>query len=196
MTELLSPSHFQNLAALSPQEVCQRTGCQYEPAARMYRMSIWDACCDIYPEAARFDWGPGPTLHEYFQLVALHYLLLARDTHPSGEWISEKDMPGGATFFRGPHAVPGDLITRRVANSVDTFKRLCEMRGGMPLAMADAGYRFTVTDRVEVAVLYWAGDDDFAAESKLLFDRTITDHFALDIVFALAVGFCQEIIKS
>jgi hypothetical protein len=44
-----------------------------------------------------------------------------------------------------------------------------------------------------VAVLYWAGDDDFPPESKLLYDKTITEHLASDILFALAVEICKKI---
>lgn len=59
--------------------------------------------------------------------------------------------------------------------------------------MADAAFIFYITDRIPVAVLYWAGDDEFPAESKLLYDSTLPSHFALDIVFALAVGICEEL---
>jgi hypothetical protein len=44
-----------------------------------------------------------------------------------------------------------------------------------------------------VAVLYWAGDDDFSPKSKLLYDKTITEHLASDILFALAVEICKKI---
>jgi hypothetical protein len=44
-----------------------------------------------------------------------------------------------------------------------------------------------------VAVLYWAGDEDFPAEAKLLFDKTLPNHFALDIVYALASGICEQL---
>jgi hypothetical protein len=41
--------------------------------------------------------------------------------------------------------------------------------------------------------VYWVGDEDFPAEAKVLFDKTIIDHLALDIVFALAVLVCNRI---
>ena len=59
--------------------------------------------------------------------------------------------------------------------------------------MADAAYRFEITPRIPVAVLYWNGDDDLPAESKLLYDQTITEHLASDIVWALAVGICERL---
>ena len=129
------------------------------------------------------------TLH--FQLFSVHYLLNARAIERSNEWVSEKDLPGGATFFRGPHAIPTQLIAKRFGNATDQFERVCRQLQGVPLAMADAAFRFEISPRIPAAVLYWCGDDDFPAESKLLFDRTIKAHCALDIIFALAVGICH-----
>jgi hypothetical protein len=123
----------------------------------------------------------------------MHYLLWAKELEPASGWISEKDMPGGTTFFRGPHAIPTDLITAGVGNSADAFLHLCEKHDGIRTDMADAACIFRITDRIPVAVLYWVGDEDFPAESKILYDKTITDHFALDTVFALATGICQEL---
>lgn len=61
--------------------------------------------------------------------------------------------------------------------------------------MADAAYVFKITPNIPVAVLLWLGDEDFGAEAKLLFDRTIGMHLPLDIIFALAVEVCREISK-
>ena len=59
--------------------------------------------------------------------------------------------------------------------------------------MADAAYSFRMTPRIPVAVLYWIGDEDFPAESKILYDKTIAEHLAPDIIYALAVGTCDRI---
>ncbi len=60
----------------------------------------------------------------------MHYLLSATETPPAGQWISEKDIPGGTTFFRGPHEVPTHLIASRFDGDIQGFTRLCEQYGG------------------------------------------------------------------
>jgi hypothetical protein len=45
---------------------------------------------------------------------------------------------------------------------------------------------------VPVAVLLWQGDDEFPTEAKLLYDASIVRHLALDIIYALAVGMCEQ----
>ena len=121
-------------------------------------------------------------------LFVLYYLLQSKAAEPSGNWVSEKDIPGGEGFFRGPHLVPVHMIVDRVDNDLETFKLICQALGGRPLDMADAAFAFSVTENIPVAVLFWQGDDDFPAEAKLLFDRTIGLQLPLDILWG--AGFC------
>ena len=84
-------------------------------------------------------------------------------------------------------------VCRRALCEYDKDKKCCENLDGVPLDMADAAYVFKITPRIPVAVLYWAGDDDFPADSKLLYDKSITEHLASDIVFALAIDICARV---
>lgn len=194
MTELINKGHFLELAKLDPGEVCRRTSCKFDGSLNCYSLFIWGTPYTIYPDKCKIVCLDHPNrLHEYFELFGVHYLLTAQDVMVTNEWISEKDIPGGVTFFRGPHQIPTNLITAKVDNSVDAFRELCLKHGGIPLNMADVAFVFHITDRLPVAVLYWVGDDEFPPESKLLFDKTLPQHFALDILFALAVGICEEL---
>lgn len=194
MADLIDKGHFLTLARMAAPEVTARVPAVYLEQEQSYALELLDSRCIISPGDYTVSFPEGfPQLHEYLKLFAIHYLLTGQNVTPQNEWISEKDMPGGATFFRGPHEIPTRLITQRVENSLDTFHQICCARGGKPLDMADAAYTLQVTERIPVAILYWLGDEDFPAEAKLLFDRSITSHFALDIVFSLAVGLCTEL---
>jgi len=126
-------------------------------------------------------------------LFIIYYLLRSKDISISREWISEKDIPGGPTFFRGPHKIPTQIIEKRYENNVKEFKAVCERLDGIPLDMADAAYAFEITPRIPVAVQFWDKDDEFSAEAKLLFDKTIAEQLAPDIVFCLTVEICRRI---
>ena len=161
-------------------------------------MAVWGDEYAIYPHESRIDRVARNVLkpHDFFYLFVIYYLLKSKDIEISGEWISEKDMPGGATFFRGPHEIPTRLICRQYKNNIEAFRKKCEQLQGVPMDMADAAYRFEITPRIPVSVLYWAGDDDFPPEAKILYDRTITEHLSTDIIFALAVEICTRIGKT
>jgi len=93
-----------------------------------------------------------------------------------------------------PHEIPTHLIVSRFDKDIPGFSRQCAHYGGTGLALADAAFSFSITPRVPVAVLFWQGDEEFPTESKLLFDVTIVRHLASDIVYALAVGVCEQLV--
>ena len=198
MTELIAPVYFENLAGLDPEAVCKRALCEYDPGKGCYILSVWGDLFEICPH--RFSVTcvrqRHERLHAWFDLFAVHYLLGAAERPLDGQWVSEKDLPGGATFFRGPHRIPTDLIADRFGGDSSAFARLCRQYGGDPLDLADAAFAFQVAPRIRTAVLYWEGDEDFAAESRLLFDQSISAHLALDVIYALAVGICKRIGKT
>lgn len=195
MTDMIDKIHFKDLAEQNPEDICRRALCRYHDEGKYYTLSAWGDKYAIYPHEFRIDRisNNSHPPHEYFPLFIIHYLLQSKDIDPCNEWISEKDIPGGATFFRGPHEIPTHLISSQYGNDIDKFRKICEQLNGTPLNMADAAYAFKIAPRILVAVLYWQGDDDFPAESKILYDNTIIDHLASDIIFALAVDICKRI---
>jgi len=97
----------------------------------------------------------------------LYYLLRSKEIKVSKEWISEKDIPGGATFFRSPHKIPTQLIEQRYGKNIRGFKEICEQLSGSRIDMADAVYSFQISPRIPASVLFWNGDDEFQPESKI-----------------------------
>ena len=75
----------------------------------------------------------------------------------------------------------------------EILREKCEQLDGISLDMADAAYAFEITPRIPVAVQFWDRDDEFPAEAKILFDKTIAEHLAPDIVFCLTVEICRRI---
>lgn len=196
MTSAVDNTYFRELADQDPRAVCERIpGCRYDAADKCYTLPVWGDAYVLCPLERRIDRigdaPPGP--HELFYFFIIYYLLRATRTEVSGQWISEKDMPGGVAFFRGPHEIPTRLISRRFDNNIDEFSRRCRQLHGTPLDMGDAAFRFALTPDMPVAVLYWEGDDDFPAEARVLYDRTLSGRFPLDVIFSMAVEVCIRI---
>ncbi len=197
MTELIDKAHFRELSELDPLDVCRRAVCLYDDTNKFYTVPVWGRLCKIYPHQCKIEYDGGyGTFHPYFDLFTVYYLINAKEIEPANEWISEKDIPGGTTFFRGPHEIPTVLITDRYRDDIEGFKIKSEQLLGSPLHLADAAFTFKITPRIPVAVLYWVGDDEFPAESKILYDKTIIGQLASDILYALAVGICERVGES
>ena len=197
MNDQIDKTNFLNLKSCDPEEVVLRTGCQFDKTCDQYFINIWGHkyCVDLKNHEVRPEESGLKTYYEYLHLFILYYLMKSKNILPSGEWVSEKDIPDGAAFFRGPHTIPTDLITGRFGDDIDLFKKESEKSGGIPIELADAAFLFQITPTLPVAVLYWQGDEDFPSEAKLLFDRTIEQHLPLDIIYALAVEICHTLGK-
>lgn len=180
---------------MDPLDVCNRALCQYDRVDQTFTLSVWGEQVTVFPHQCKIESALNKPPHRYevLDLFAIHYLLGAKATQIANSWISEKEVPGGATFFRGPHRIPTDMVSNRFANDIGGFKRRCEQLNGQPIRMAEAACTFKITPRIPVAALYWCGDDDFPAEFKILYDKTIQIHLATDIIYALAVGICQRL---
>ncbi len=195
MTNSIDTRHFKDLTQKDPEDVCNRALCRYNRNRDYYTLSVWGEDYAIYPGGSkiiRIRDGKSD-INIFFGLFILHYLLTSKAMPINKEWISEKDIPGGVTFFRGPHAIPTRLIVNRYGNNIDGFRKKCEQLGGIPLHMADQAYSFKTAPRIPVAVLLWEEDGEFPAESKILFDRSIAEHLALDIIFGLTVEICTRV---
>lgn len=195
MASYVDHNYFAELRKAIAAEVCRKNRCRYNPASMCYAIKVWGDLYTIDCVNAKISRNPSasPPPHEFFYLFIIYYLLLPQDIQQDGEWISEKDFPGGATFFRGPHLLPTDRISNRFGNDIQAFTEFCKNLGGTPLDLADAAFSFAVTSDITIAVLYWAGDDDFPAEAKILYDRAIMKALPLDIVFALAFEVCERL---
>lgn len=195
MIEILDNSYFLELQTALPEVICRNEHITYVLGKKQYAVTIWGDRYLIDPFGSSFDTSTitNPQPHEYFYLFILFYLLRIKDFPLINEWISEKDLPGGPTFFRGPHLVPTDLISKTFGNDLDAFSAWCKEQGGIAIDMGDAAFRFQITPDIPVVVLYWLGDEDFPAEAKILFDKSIAEQLPLDIVFALVVAVCDRV---
>ena len=198
LEQSISPSYFLELAQTNPEDVCRHALCDYDPMTKGYRISVWGEAFGIYPREFKIIrlQDDKQKVSRLLGLFIVYYLVRSKDIGISKEWISEKDIPGGPTFFRGPHKIPTHIIENRYENNIKEFKEKCEKLQGIPLNMADAAYEFRIAPRIPVAVQFWDGDEDFPAESKILFDKTIIEHLSPDIIFCLAVEICNKIGKT
>ncbi len=195
---MIDPVLYKDLEAKDPGEVTHRCHAAYDPVPCAYEVRFWDRIVRVTPAEKRVTWDKGPFSEgfDYVPLIAVHYLLSAGKACDETDWVSEKDLPGGAGFFRGPHLLPVNFVAERFEGRLQEFKSVCSKLGGTPLDMADAAFSFPLLPGVPGAVLFWDADDLFGADAKLLFDRTVSRHFALDIVYALGVTLCRVLSEA
>ncbi len=198
MNNLVDITNFIDLKNCDVQEVVSRTRCKFDTALNQYEVSIWgyEYVVDLIEYKIFPKHSESPVYNGLIDLFILYFLMKSKDIKPSGKWVSQKDIPGGAGFFRGPHTIPTQTLTQRFGDDLSLFTGACKKADGKALSLADASFSFQITPTIPVAVLYWKGDQDFSSEAKLLFDQTIQAHLPLDIIFCLAVDVCYRLEKN
>ena len=193
MADMVDKRLFEELAKREPEELIDPLFCTYSEADECYCVTAWGEQYAVYPNSARIEMvrGSGKP-HDYFYVFLVNYMLSKKSVTSVGEWISVKDLPGGVTFFRGPHEIPTQAVTQSYGNDLDLLKKRCEELGGTGLDLADCSYSFDIIGNMQIALLYWQGDEDFPAEAGVLIDKSIMDT-PLDVVYALLCDACMRI---
>ena len=67
---------------------------------------------------------------------------------------------------------------------------------GTPVRQGDVGYVIWAFDMVPLTVIFWDGDEEFAAQANILFDAAITDFFHEETVVCLASDLVRRLAEE
>jgi len=189
MCHKLDPVYFRKLEELDPHETAKRSLCVYDTAARLYRVPFlkWEyevqaehlSIAPATPEARPLSADLG--------LLLLSYLIRSKEVPLTNNWISEKELPGGALFFQGPHAIRNDEMAKRFGRDIEGFRTASRLLGGVEIKMGDAAYRLQVLPRIPAVAVLWLADEEFTAQARLLMDSSIANHLQLDVIFGMGL---------
>jgi hypothetical protein len=190
-TEVTDSFHWDRLSALHPTDVCNRTEAIYHPTREGFLLPVYNLRYLILPKKRKIlrveknDKPVEETLHPYFYLMVLVYLTEAKDIKPAHTWISEKDLKGGSTFFRGPHHLEVEELISLFGKDPEAFLKVGKRLGGSEILYGDKGFALEVFPKVPLAYILWKGDAEFPPKISVLFDSTIEFHLPLDIIWCM-----------
>jgi hypothetical protein len=188
---VIDPFHWDKLSQLHPTDVCNRTEAVYHPARQGFLLPVYNLRYLILPKEKkilRVEWNDKPVeeaLRPYFHLMVLVYLTEAKDIKPTHAWISEKDLKGGSTFFRGPHRLEVEELINLFGKDSEAFLKTGKRLGGSEILYGDKGFALEVFPKVPLAYILWKGDAEFPPKISILFDSTIESHLPLDIIWCM-----------
>lgn len=191
--------HWDDLAARSRAEILSREGVKEATAGSGYEVTFLDALYRVDPVAQQIvEISPKPDrpLTEEFQILIIRYLVAQNGGPIDRVEVSEKDFPGGVTFFQGPHALQVRPIARRYGRDPGAFEARGRELGGVPVAYGDKAIRFEPFPQIPVTYVLWKADDEFSASVSVLFDRSIARWFELDMIFTLVWVLTERIVEG
>lgn len=193
--------YWKKLAKAEPGEVCRRTEAAYLPDREGYSLIILNQKYIIIPKeqkilCVREDSCVEEDWRDNFFLMALLYLLEAKGDEPTRTWISEKDLKGGSTFFRGPHALPVKDLEKAFGKDPEAFGQAGRHLGGLELLFGDKAFALTVFPKVPLGYVLWKEDDEFPPRITVMFDSAIQRHFSLDGVWCLVDEVSKRLLEN
>jgi len=183
--------YWERLSQLHPTDVCNRTEAVYHPGREGFVLGVFNRRYLILPKSRtvlrmeRNDQTVEEELRPFFYLMVLFYLVEAKEVKPVHSWVSEKDLRGGSTFFRGPHRLHAEELLTLYGKDPEGFLRAGRRLGGSEILFGDKGFALEVFPKVPLAYVLWKGDEEFPARLNILFDPSIESHLSLDIIWCM-----------
>ena len=187
----IDPSYWERLSRIHPTDVCNRTEAVYNPRQEGFVLGVFNLRYLILPKARkilRVEWNDQTAeedLHSFFYLMVLVYLLEAKEMKPAHTWVSEKDLKGGATFFRGPHRLHVEELETLYGKDPELFLQVGKRLGGSEILFGDKGFAIEVFPKVPLAYVLWKGDEEFPPRITVMFDPTVESHLPLDVIWCM-----------
>ena len=193
----IPPEYWEELNRQSPEEVCRRSLATHDPETG-YALPFLNDRLHCRPDTRQIHWERDRKRSPSFQeaLVSLMYLLRTRELPLSGIKVNEKELNGGALFFRGPHALSKEPLEKKFARDPQGFLQAGLTLGGIAAQGGDAAFELRALPRIPLEYIFYAEDDEFPAQLIITFDRTIDRHLPLDVIWALVNVTTQRILKA
>lgn len=180
------PLLWVQLEAEMPEEICHKALVNYDHE-QGFSLPFLSQTFQILPKTRSIVPlnSHAPKIKSFeLDLIILTYLLGARAMDLSGKMVNEKQIPGGETFFRGPHSLNTRLMGELFGEDKGAFLSAGKRLNGKAQKLGDAAICLPVFPRVPVTLILWEKDDEFPAGITVNFDSTISSHLPLDIIWA------------
>jgi hypothetical protein len=131
-------------------------------------------------------------------VLILHYLigLQKYGYHPTGEWISFKEIEGGKVFWPAfEESTIKPLLESFLKNPENLTGILVERFKGRMVEGGDTAIEVATFPRIFVRILFWMGDEELPGGATILFDRGLMGIYSTEDVAVLLLFLVQKATK-
>ncbi len=115
---------------------------------------------------------------DHLTILILHYLIKKLELKilpaPAGEWISFKELEGGAGYYPTFKKRTINVVMRKYGSHPEAILGLTERFCAKRVQVGDLGIAIEPFEGVPVLITLWKGDDEFGPEANIHFDKTIS----------------------
>ncbi len=152
-----------------------------------------DAKGNLYSDIHINSWVAGPFMN---------FVLHAKGTEPSGEWIPFRELKGGKEWqglFRQQCEKPVKKLADRYS---DLFEYILDIFSGKQVARhysSDISLVLYPLPKVPVLICYWKPEDGMDSDLTLFFDAAVQDNLPIEAIYTLCTGMAkmfEKIVQS
>jgi hypothetical protein len=159
-------------ASLAPLNMAANSGCLFDlERSRITVPFLGNRYLVEYPSGTvthKDKEGEAPIV---IAILLLHYLCRASGVELASDWISFKELQGGAIYiepFSKRAIIP---FTKNFGFRMEDFVRAAEKLGGRKADHGDVACIIPALPRVPLLYVLWRGDSEFPPSGNILFDR-------------------------
>ncbi len=183
------------LGTLTQDEIVARSGCTLTAEGR-YQLDFMGRAYTIDEAFIVRRADTGDEVAAFNQSIILMYLATADGTPPFEHWISFHELPDGQFYEQAFRGYSGEELVRGLRGDVEAFKRAAVRLNGEAIELGDAAFVFRILPRLGFVVVMSAGDEDFPAQARVLFEVTAPHYLSTDGLAILGGQLVGQIIKA
>jgi len=138
----------------------------------------------------------GKEVFPFLKVLLLHYIAGLSSELAGEDWLSFRQLRGGATYFPAFAARTVVRLKKEFTGREESFARAAEALGGRPLDFKDVSFAFDVFPRVRIAVILHSATEEFDAEANILFDRAAAAHLETEDLAVCGALLVSKIVKT
>lgn len=120
------------------------------------------------------------------KIIVLHYLLTAQGESPTDNLVAFREVPGGAFYYPAFLKRARDPLVRVFGGQPEQLLRCGRHLGAEPADWGDASVRLRPLPRIPLTIVLWKGDEEFAPEASILFDRSVRGYLPTEDIAMLS----------
>ncbi len=131
------------------------------------------------------------------KIIIYDYVRRQGTSDLSGDWITLGHFPDTASHVKAFQSSAENKLAEAFKNDLPGLKQHCIRLGSIyvkPKAKSDFFCSFNLLPQVPLYLSFWAADDEFDAECKLLFDSNAEDHIDIENLAYLVERFVDELV--
>lgn len=111
-------------------------------------------------------------------------------------WVPFRDVKGAGPFAPAFEKTVLRPFADTFAGKTKLLKEAAEKLGGEAVPQGDAGYIIKAFECIPIQYLFWDEDDEFRAQTNILFDYSVTDFIHVESTVSLAMAGVERLAEA